>query len=127
MTLFLFVPILFWSCLDQDSDIGESFCIHDPPLSYANFGKSFIDLHCVGCHSADVPESHRVGAPLGVDFNTYDHVMDWSERIEARATRAFSDIITMPPGGGPTSSELDLFEEWLYCAVMPQKEVRDSQ
>jgi uncharacterized membrane protein len=127
MISFLFLSIFFGGCLDTESDTGDSLCSHDPPLSYSNFGKGFIDIHCMGCHSADVPEGHRVGAPVGVDFNTYDLVMDWSERLEARATRTFSDTITMPPGGGPTSSELDLFEEWLYCVVMPQKEIRDSQ
>ena len=123
----IFTYFLMYGCETKIEDTAAYPCTHDPPLSYANFGKGFIDIHCVGCHAEDLPEGHRVGAPIGVDLNTYDHVLTWADRIEARATRAFSDTITMPPGGGPTDSELDLFEEWVYCAVLPQKAVRDSE
>ena len=117
---------LLFACGEKATDSALSLCIHDPPLSYANFGKGYVDVHCLGCHSAELPEGHRVGAPAGVNFNTYDEVMDWAERLEARATRKFSDDVTMPPGGGPTKEELDMFEEWLYCSVIPQRDQRDS-
>ena len=121
--MFLFII----GCAETQEEPTNALCVHDPPLTYANFGKAYMDIHCIGCHSVDIPEGHRVGAPIGVDFNTYDDVLDWAERLEARATRAYSDSVTMPPGGGPTSEELDLFEEWLYCAVFPQKEIRDQE
>ena len=115
---------LILACAGKEEDSASTFCQHDPPLSYANFGKGYIDFHCIGCHSKDLPEGHRVGSPLGVDFNTYDDVLNWAERIEARATRKHSEQVTMPPGGGPTSSELDMLETWLECAVFPQKASR---
>ena len=122
---------MFWFVLacasrEEIEDTAMALCQHDPPLSYANFGKGYIDFHCIGCHSADLPQTHRVGAPLGVDFNTYDDVLNWAERIEARGTRFYAEPITMPPGGGPTPSELDRFESWLTCSVFPQKQVRDN-
>ena len=125
--------MIFWFVLacastEEIEDTATlALCQHDPPLSYANFGKGYIDFHCIGCHSVDLPESHRVGAPMGVDFNTYNDVLNWAERIEARGTRIYAEPITMPPGGGPTSSELDMFESWLTCAVFPQKQVRADE
>ena len=123
----IFWFILACSSKEETEDTAFALCQHDPPLSYANFGKGYIDFHCIGCHSVEIPETHRVGAPLGVDFNTYDDVLHWAERIEARGTRIYSDLITMPPGGGPTNSELAMFESWLTCAVFPQKQVRDNE
>ena len=117
---------LILACGSNEEDSASTLCNHDPPLSYANFGKGYIDFHCIGCHSAELPEGHRVGAPLPVNFNTYDEVLDWAERIQDRGTRLYSDTVTMPPGGGPTSSELDMFEAWLECAVFPQKALRDQ-
>ena len=115
------------ACSTKEEDTAVSICVHDPPLSYENFGKGYMDMHCTGCHAEELPEGHRVGAPLSVNLNTYDLVLDWSERIEARATYAFGDTITMPPGGGPTEEEIMLLEEWLYCAVYPQKTAREAQ
>ena len=118
--------VLACASQEETEDTAMALCQHTPSLSYANFGKGYIDFHCIGCHSADLPETHRVGAPLGVDFNTYDDVLHWADRIEARGTRFYSQPITMPPGGGPTSSELDMFESWLTCAVFPQKYILEN-
>ena len=119
--------LLLFACGEKEEDTALSLCVHDPPLSYENFGKSYMDMHCTGCHGSELPPGHRVGAPLSVNLDSYDLVLDWADRIEARSTYAFSDTISMPPGGGPTEDEILLLEEWLYCAVLPQKEIRDSE
>lgn len=107
------------SCKGGDSDTGERVCAHDPPLTYDNWGKGFMDNFCVGCHSSLYPEELRKGAPVGVDFDTYAGVMTWVERVESRATGAEP---TMPPGGGPSAEQIRLLEEWLACAVRPDAE-----
>jgi uncharacterized membrane protein len=94
-------------------------CSHTPPLDYQNYGKGFVDKHCVGCHSSLLPESHRMGAPLGVDLDTYQFIIDWADRIEARATGSSP---SMPPGGGPSEQELANLAEWLECSVLPNVE-----
>ena len=105
---------LVMGCGLSSTDTGELDCNRTPPLTYHNFGKGYMDLHCNGCHSALLPEQHRVGAPVGISFDTYKEVMDWVDRIDARSN---SVDFPMPPGGGPTEKELEMFNEWLYCSV----------
>ena len=107
--------LFLFACSSYNKDTA-TFCDHDPPLTYANFGKGYIDKHCVGCHSSLIPVDTRVGAPIGVDLNTYQDVLMWAERIGARST---GDYPTMPPGGGPSADEIALLEEWLECDIYP--------
>jgi uncharacterized membrane protein len=104
---------------------GDARCNLDAPLTWDNWGKGFVDTHCVGCHSAIIPPAQRRNAPPGVDFDTYQGVLLWAERIEVRVlenARLDDDtIVLMPPGGGPTEEELRMLEEWLHCAVYPDK------
>ena len=107
--------LLIISCSQNPQDTATT-CYHDPPLTYANFGKGYVDKHCVGCHSSLIPVEARVGAPIGVDLNTYEDVLLWADRIDARST---GDSPTMPPGGGPSPDEIALLKEWLECSVFP--------
>ena len=106
---------------DADSASDTVDCSRTPPLTWDNFGKGHMDKHCNGCHSVLIPDAQRQGAPSGVDFNTYADVLEWEERIRARATRAVLDEPTMPPGGGPSDLELERTLEWLDCEVAADK------
>ena len=91
-------------------------CLRSPPLGWENFGEGHMDKHCNGCHSSLLDRVElRNGAPLGSDFDTYDGVLLWADRIHTRGVVQ----VSMPPGGGPSAQELTLFEEWLLCEVFP--------
>ena len=89
-------------------------CSRSPPLSWDNFGREFMDTHCVGCHSSLLPVRMRNGAPLGTNLDTYGDVLGLADRIEVRA---LGDEPTMPPGGGPDDLERARLSEWLACKV----------
>jgi uncharacterized membrane protein len=105
------------SCSGKNQDSSELDCNRTPPLDYNNFGKGYLDKHCVGCHHSLLPQNMREGAPMGVDLDTYSLSLEWADRIEARAT---GDVPTMPPGGGPTESEREMLQEWLSCSLIPE-------
>ncbi|MEZ4317712.1 MAG: hypothetical protein R3F61_09410 [Myxococcota bacterium] len=91
-------------------------CLRDPPLTWENYGKGHMDKHCNGCHSSLlVREELRNGAPLGIDFDTWEGNLQWADRIYQRGAVE----VSMPPGGGPSTEELRLLEEWLLCDVLP--------
>ena len=113
----LLIAATMLSC-SKSNDSGVS-CDRDPPLTYGNFGKGFMGKHCAGCHSSLNPDGHRKGAPLGVDLDTYDGVLQWAYRTHARAV---GENAGMPPGGGPGPDELLRLEEWLECGVFPAVE-----
>ncbi len=98
----------------EDSAAEADPCGRQPALDWDNFGKGLMDKHCNGCHSSLVDRGARKGAPLGVDFNTYAGVLEFSDRIGARS---LGETPTMPPGGGPDLEERARLEEWLQCGV----------
>ena len=117
-TLVSGVLLLSVSC--DDHVVGQSQPIHlncqrDPPLTYENFGQGILNRHCNSCHSVYARPGQRADAPLGVDFDTWDDVLFWGERIKVRAI----DEDTMPPAGGMVPEERIGLEEWLRCEVLP--------
>ncbi len=82
-------------------------------LTYASFGKGFMDANCQRCHGA--PPYDRNGAPSGYDFGARDDVVRWKSRIFSRAA---ADNTTMPPGpDDPPPSERTKLAEWLACGA----------
>lgn len=113
---------LLLSCSSGSSDSAIS-CDREPPLTFENFGESFMAKHCTGCHSVLHEGNLREGAPLGIDLNTYADVLLWVERIDQRVL----DTLDMPPGGGPSEDERAMLAEWLECKVYPDKDALEDQ
>jgi len=88
-------------------DCDERF----PPLSWDNYGQGALDMNCAGCHSSLLRPEQRNNAPVGVDFDTYDGMMQWVDRVLIRTV----DDRTMPPGGGLSDADVAMMEEWLMC------------
>lgn len=108
------VALLLGGCLAEE----EAVCVHDPPLTYDNFGKGFTTKFCTGCHSSLVPEAHRMEAPEDFNFDTYEGILLWADKIPPVVEAG-----EMPPGGGPTHEEKALFAEWMACDVLPDAEI----
>jgi len=98
-------------------------CLRDPPLTWDNYGAYIIGRQCRPCHSEYSREGQRADAPLGVDFDDFDDVLGWADRIQARSV----DDETMPPAGGMLAEERVLLGEWLRCDVYPALGQRDLQ
>lgn len=95
-------------------DSAPSECAHEPALTWANFGEAYMVQYCDACHASTLPAEKREGAPLGIDFDTYQGVLDFADRV---AVRAVPDDADMPPGGGPSEGERANLAEWLDCQV----------
>lgn len=92
----------------------EAPCVHEPPLTWENAGEPFLDTFCVGCHSSLLPEGQRNDAPVEVNFDTYQGVLDAYTRVLVRVDPAAP---SMPPAGGPNEEQYAIFHEWLQCEV----------
>jgi hypothetical protein len=106
------------ACDDHIIGHGGTFvnnCVRDPPLTYENFGEGAIGRHCLSCHSVYARESLRGGAPLGVDFDDWEDVLLWAERIAERAVNTDG----MPPAATMRPDERVLLGEWMRCEVLP--------
>lgn len=98
----------------KETTIEDRTC---PPggtkLTYATFGKSFMDTNCQRCHGQ--VSKDRQGAPGDYDFGSVDDVRVHKSRIFARAA---ADNTTMPPGpDDPPEADRDKLAEWLSCGA----------
>lgn len=96
------------------ASLAERPCPSDSFLAWENFGEPFMRDWCTGCHSSRLGEGARVDAPLTVNFDSYEDVEMWADRIWVRAA---DDNRTMPPAGGPGAEERALLGEWLACGA----------
>lgn len=87
----------------------------DCTLTYANFGKPFVEKYCIRCHtSAKHNFFTRRGAPKRVDFDTYGGIARRSERMRALAAAAAK----MPEGRPkPTQDERRQLGAWIDCGL----------
>ena len=114
------IAVIAWASAGCDDHlVGHDLdaaapCDREPPLTYENFGEPWLDQHCNGCHSSLLYQHQRTKAPLGVDFDTWQGVLDHAGRIDVRVSDG-----TMPPAAGPTEEERRLFDEWMQCEVLP--------
>lgn len=105
-------------CLGCDDGTGPwrppatSSCAHQ--LTYEGFGDGFVRNNCRGCHASQLVGVARHGAPDGVSFDTLDDVRAHAPRMLDRAT---GPAPSMPPAGGPSDEERQLFREWLACGA----------
>ncbi|MBK7401743.1 MAG: c-type cytochrome [Myxococcales bacterium] len=77
-------------------------------LTYANFGKAFVDGYCVRCHGGPNGYSSRA-------LNTVESIRASAARVYTNAT---GDNPPMPPGpDDPTPEERAKLAEWLACGA----------
>jgi mono/diheme cytochrome c family protein len=108
------LALIFFVGACKETTIDERTC---PPegtkLTYATFGKGFMESHCQTCHGQT--SSGRKGAPSSYDFGSIDDVRVHKTRIFARAA---ADNTTMPPGpDDPPEGDRERLAEWLACGA----------
>lgn len=81
--------------------------------TWTNHAQPFLTTWCTSCHSAALPQEQRLGAPAGVDFDTFQGVEAQADRILERAV--FTEA--MPPVGGPSEAGRRLLGEWIQCGL----------
>lgn len=86
----------------------------------SDFGRAFLETHCLSCHSARVTGEARAGAPAGVDFDTPEAVRAWAEAIDRHSAAGPASVNTgMPPSSHPAPSmdERVKLGQWLACGA----------
>lgn len=108
------VLLVLAACADNPVTLDQYPCPEGgTQLTYASFGKDFLDANCNYCHSED--EGHRHGAPASYRFDTLDGVRLHAPRIFVRAAASNT---SMPPGPeDPAPDERDRLAEWLACGA----------
>ncbi len=58
-------------------------CPNGTNLNYEGFAEPLLLEHCTSCHSQNLMEADRLGAPEGLDFDSLGGVQTWQARILA--------------------------------------------
>jgi uncharacterized membrane protein len=95
-------------------------CPEGSTLSYANFGKEFMETYCTRCHASDLTGDARNGAPTGHDFDTLAGIKAVAEHVDGLAAKGPDATNTdMPPGDPrPVTAEREMLGEWLACGAL---------
>ena len=94
----------------QTSDTGP--CADAP--SWDGFTQPFLTTWCTPCHSSSLTGDSRLGAPEGMNFDTWEGANTWASLILNAST---GPDPLMPPAGGPTEEELEHLTEWVSCGA----------
>ena len=95
-------------------------CSGDPPPAcedgptWTSAGQPFVTTWCTPCHSSTVIGDDRQGAPVGVDFDTYNATTTWAGSLRPQVA---GDTASMPPAGGPSREDRADFVAWLDCGM----------
>jgi uncharacterized membrane protein len=103
---------------EEEGDPTGSTCPPGSTLTYETFGNDFMQSYCIECHASDLPAPERMGAPVGVDFDTLEGILDRADEIDRRAAAGPDATNTvMPPAEQPQPSEAERLQlgEWLAC------------
>ena len=80
-------------------------------VTWESWGDGFFATYCRSCHS--IAATDRLGAPAGVDFDTADDLLFWSDAVR----RTVLEEQSMPVGGGVYEDDLLLLEMLLDCGI----------
>ncbi|MBI9092104.1 MAG: hypothetical protein JEZ12_23070 [Desulfobacterium sp.] len=97
----------FTILLGCDGDKQDPVFVRDGDVVAVNFisdVQPILATNCLRCHSITKAGGERNGAPLTVNFDTYENVVNLADRANARIQSG-----TMPPGGGIPDSDRVVF------------------
>lgn len=110
------LALILLSCTGKGEDSGDDPLVCPPEgteATWSNHAAPFLDTWCTGCHHSELPADLRQGAPVGMDFDTWEGANAWSRSIYERVVVKR----TMPPAGGPSDEGRELLGEWLSCEL----------
>lgn len=97
----------------------ESTCPPASTLTYANFGKPFMEKYCTRCHHSGLEGAARMNAPAFHDFDTLFGIKAVSDHVDQAAAAGPASVNEgMPPDGPfPTMMERTQLGEWIACGM----------
>ena len=94
--------------------VNPEACPPESQVTWHNHAKPLIDTWCTTCHTSLLSGDDRKGAPTGINFDTYQGVHAFRDRILAVAT---GDSPLMPPAGGIPDIDRERLREWINCGA----------
>ena len=110
-------------CGGKDDDEGGmatgATCPTTSSLTYESFGRSFMQMYCLRCHSESVQGAARLGAPADHNFDDVALIRALANHIDRNAGAGPSATNELMPANDPrpTLQERQNLSEWLACGA----------
>ncbi len=89
------------------------------PVTYTSYIAPLLETHYLRCHAISSQGAERNGAPINVNFDTYEDTLIWSDLMNQRIQSG-----TMPPGGnGIPDDDRQIFQEWIDDGLLNDENV----
>lgn len=111
-TLALAVALAALGLAGCGQDLPEVDCATPAVPSYAMVHA--FSLSCTTCHASTLRGAARFGAPVGVDFDTYEAAVPHAEEA---ARRVFAG--DMPRTGTLAAGDAQVLYRWALCGTPP--------
>jgi hypothetical protein len=101
----------------EEGKATGAVCPSGSTLTYDSFGKGFMQMYCLRCHSSTVSGEMRQGAPSDHNFDTFAGIFRMADHVDEHAAAGPNAVNTdMPPSDPkPTEEERRKLGEWLAC------------
>jgi len=108
--LLMFCVFLIGACGDKDDPIQRPGEVPDfmGTVTFDVDIAPVLEDRCLRCHSIESQGAGRNGAPINVNFDTFQDAVMWSDLMNQRIQSG-----TMPPDGGIPNEERALFQQWI--------------
>lgn len=92
-------------------------CTSTSTLTYASFGRPFMEAYCTRCHSSALAGTARNGAPEAHDFDTLNGILHVVAHVDEKAAAgpAAANGLMPPSDPKPSLEERLRLGEWLAC------------
>jgi len=96
-------------------------CPPNSTLSYEGWALGFFGNYCLRCHSKELGQGERNGAPLGYNWDDLESVRTHATEMDLMAAASSTVVNTTMPLNppNPPTSERRRLGEWLACGAPP--------
>jgi len=92
----------------QDPEGGDDDVDVDGGVTYTEHVAPILDASCISCHAGHLEGADRNGAPVGVNFDTYEAAVESGDAANTRIQAG-----SMPPSGPLSDDDKAIFQHWV--------------
>ncbi len=112
--LFLALWSLSAACGEKQDPYSRSIPLDSGTgvVTYTAFIEPILSQYCVSCHASTVEGAARAGAPVGVDFDSYQ-----AASANAESANSYIQAGAMPPSAPLSDEDKALVQAWLDAGL----------
>jgi uncharacterized membrane protein len=104
--------LAIWGCGEKEDPIKTLNPTINESVTYVSHIRPLLKTYCLACHSAASQGASRNGAPVNVNFDTYQSIVNFSGEALSRIQSGI-----MPPTGQIPENDRAVFQQWVMSGM----------